>query len=197
MTKTSQKKPFYKRWLVWVGVIIAIFVIALILTPVPEETTPVNSDVVNKENKEKTEESVPSTPKEQIEKIIIDNIDEKTNMDNDRIVSIEDMSEGADWSYVLLTLNGSENFTNELTKSTLWSDSTEILEPISKMEGVQKIVLRWQLPLTDTNGNTSDVKVMTINLEREQLDKINWENFNGENYAKVSKDYFEHPVFKQ
>lgn len=197
MTKTSQKKPFYKRWLVWVGVIIAIFVIALILTPVPEETTPVNSDVVNKENKEKTEESVPSTPKEQIEKIIIDNIDAKTNMDKDRIVSIEDMSEATDWSYVLLTLNGSENFTNELTKSTLWSDSTDIIEPISEMEGVEKIVLRWQLPLTDASGNTKDIQAMIINLEREQLDEINWDNFNGENFVEVSKEYSEHPVLKE
>ncbi|TQR21833.1 hypothetical protein [Psychrobacillus vulpis] len=223
--KIKVKKPFYKKWWVW---LIAIIFIIAIVTPQEEEVTKeksiATSSEVKKEDKEKkaeeeakakekadaeekakkeaeekvkAEEEAKKTPVQKIESIIIDKIDKKTNMDNDRIVSIEDISEAQDGSYVIAKLNASENFTNNLTKTTIWLDSIEILEPISKLESTKKIVLQWQLPLTDAYGDTKDGQVMTIDLEREQLDKIKWDSFNGENFAVIANNYFEHPAFKE
>lgn len=176
--------------------------------PVVEETSEEKATREEKEAEEKViaeqkaleeakaEEEANKTPVQKIESIIVNKIDKKTNMDNTRIVSIEDISDLQDGSYVVATLNGNENFTNNLTKASIWNDSKEILEPISKLETTQKVVLKWQLPLTDTYGETKDGLVMTIDLEREQLDKIKWDSFKGENFSVIANNYFEHPAFK-
>lgn len=142
-------------------------------------------------------EEAKKTPIEKIEDIIVKELDKKTNMDNDTIISIEDISEKQDGSYIIAKLNASENLTNNLTRSGIWIDSADILEPISKLETTNKIVLQWHLPLTDAYGETKNGQVMVIDLEREQLDKIKWDNFNKENFSVIANNYFEHPAFNQ
>lgn len=145
----------------------------------------------------KAAEEAAKTPTDRITSIIVDKLDKKTNMDKDRIMSIEDISDLQDGSYILARLNATENFTSNLTKSSIWLDSKEILEPISKLETTNRIVLQWHLPLTDSYGETKDGLVMTIDLEKEQLDKIKWDNFNGENFSVIANNYFEHPAFRE
>lgn len=143
----------------------------------------------------KAAEEAAKTPTDRITSIVTDNLKKKTNMDKVRIIGIEDISDSQDGSYIIAKLNASENLTNNMTKSSIWLDSKKILEPISKLETTKKIVLQWHLPLTDSYGETKDGLVMTIDLEREQLDKIKWDNFNGENFSVISNNYFEHPAF--
>lgn len=143
------------------------------------------------------EEVVSMDPKSQIENIVSDKLKGKTNTDKERIVSVEKVSGENEPLYFVVTLNSSENFTTDMTKRTMWLDSKDILEPISKIENMGKIILHWQLPLTDTLGNVDDVRVMTINLEKKVLDEINWENFDVANFAVISESYFEHPAFKK
>ena len=143
----------------------------------------------------KAAEEAAKTPTDRITSIVTDKLKKKTNMDKVRIIGIEDISDSQDGSYIIAKLNASENLTNNMTKSSIWLDSKKILEPISKLETTKKIVLQWHLPLTDSYGETKDGLVMTIDLEREQLDKIKWDNFNGENFSVISNNYFEHPAF--
>jgi len=145
----------------------------------------------------KAAEEAAKTPVDRITSIVVDKLKKKTNMDKARIISIEDISDSQDGSYIIAKLNASENLTNNLTRTSIWLDSKEILEPISKLETTNKIVLQWHLPLTDSYGEIKDGLVMTIDLEREQLDKIKWDNFNGENFAVIAKNYFEHPAFRE
>ncbi|MEK5070763.1 hypothetical protein [Sporosarcina sp. FSL K6-1508] len=136
-------------------------------------------------------------PKSRIEKIVTDKLKNKTNTDKERIVSVEQLPEDDESLYFIVLLNANENLTNNLTRHSMLMDSKEILEPISKIKNMNKVVLQWQLPLIDSYGNTKDGLVMTINLERDALDKINWENFNVEKFPDVSKTYFEHPAIKK
>ncbi|MEK5070778.1 hypothetical protein [Sporosarcina sp. FSL K6-1508] len=146
---------------------------------------------------EEKEEDGSADPKSQIENIVSDKLKGKTNTDKERIVSVEKVSGENEPLYFVVTLNSSENLTTDMTKRTMWLDSKDILEPISKIENMGKIILHWQLPLTDTLGNVDDVRVMTINLEKKILDEINWENFDVANFAVISESYFEHPAFKK
>lgn len=144
----------------------------------------------------KAKEEANKTPLQKVEEIIIDKLGKKNNMDNDKISSMEDISEAQDGSYIIARLNADENLTNNLTKKGMWYDSIDVFEPISKLETTNKIVLQWQLPLTDAYGETEDGVVMTIDLERDQLDKIKWDNFNGKNFEVISNNYFLHPALK-
>lgn len=212
------KKPLYKKWWFW---LIIVVIIGGAIASGGEDTADSNKDKSksdssvetaanndkkdnkeqNQKDKEKTakkdtnKKDEPKTPQEKLENIIIDNLGKKNNMDKVRLANIQDLTEN-DSLYFVVTLNADENLTNKLTRSGILLDSKKILEPISKIENLNKIVLQWQLPLTDQYGNTKDGQVLVINLEREQLDKINWENFNVDNFENVSKTYFEHQAFK-
>lgn len=136
-------------------------------------------------------------PKSKVEKIIVDELKSKTNTDKDRIVSVELLPEEDESLYFLITLNADENLTPELIRHGMLTNSKKIIEPISKIENMNKIVLRWHLPLVDSYGNSKDTEVLTINLEKDALDKINWDNFLVEKFPDVANTYFEHPAIKK
>lgn len=213
--KKNSEKPFYKKW--WFIVLAAFLIIGFIGAELDSDdetkdgskkiatTAPVKADVKAEEKaiekaaaKVKAKEELESMdPKTRIEKIVTDKLKSKTNTDKKRIVSVEQLPEDDESLYFIVLLNANENLTSDMTKRSMWLDSKEILEPISKIKNLNKIVLQWQLPLVDSFGKTEDGLVMTINLERDALDKINWDNFNVEKFPDVSKTYFEHPAIKK
>lgn len=135
------------------------------------------------------------TPKEEITEIVVNELGAKTNMKNERIVSLTDMHE--DGTYFVIALNGNENFTSSTTKRGLQLDAATILEPISQISEIQKVVIQWYLPLIDASGNEVDTQVMIVNIERDSLEEINWDNFDVENFEVVSETYFEHAALKE
>ncbi|MFE4523991.1 hypothetical protein ACFRCQ_18095 [Cytobacillus firmus] len=206
MGKEKAKKPLLKKWWFWLIVILILAGIGNIIEepeaeqassqPKTEDTKAEPKKVEEKKPKEEKSEE-PKDPKSTVESILIKELGKETNMDNPRVVNIEDLSESPDALYFVATLNADENLTNKLTKTGILSDSKSALEKISKIKELKKIVLQWQLPLTDQYGNTEDGQVMIINIEREALDKINWDNFDINNFENVSTTYFEHPALKE
>lgn len=85
---------------------------------------------------------------------------------------------------------------NEGSKRTLLKNAAHIIEPISKIKGVEVIQLRFFAPLTDQYGKQTNEKVMFINMNRETLDKIDWKNFNYENIPDVANIYDQHKSMK-
>ncbi|MBS4191725.1 hypothetical protein KHA94_16165 [Bacillus sp. FJAT-49705] len=151
--------------------------------------------VEKKEEKEVVKKEEPKkelTLDEQIKEIVVDKIGKTNNMKKDRIV---ELSVDSDIAY--LKLNASENLSNNMTKKKMWMDSISILEPISKIESVKGVIIHWMFPLVDQYGNSEDVNVMAFNIEREELDKINWDNFLIENLPTVVNDYFEHQALSK
>lgn len=206
MGKEKAIKPIFKKWWFWLIVILLLAGIGnMIEEPEAEQVSGQPKTEEKKEEPKKTEKEKPKEekavepkdPKAKVESIFHKELGKENNMDKPRVVDIEDLSESADSLYFVATLNADENFTNNLTKTGILSKSADVLEKISKIKELSKIVLQWQLPLTDQYGNSDDGQVLIINIEREALDKINWENFNYENFAQVSTTYFEHPSFKE
>lgn len=150
------------------------------LTPEEQESLDKHMENINKNILEKD-----------VKSIVVEHLGETNNMKKDRINSIVVSEED---NGVLINLNASENFTVNMTKKGMWMDTIEILEPLHNLNKFDIILVNWYLPLVDTYGNESDSLVMSIDMNKETLDKINWENFLTDNLPNVADHYHNHPA---
>ena len=201
------KKPIYKRW--WFILVVIILILAVIGSMMEEEpatgdkdsSTEVSNEK-NNSNKEETqkdadkekedEPAAQGTPVERTTAFINDKFGE-TNTDKERIVSIGESNNAFE-----IVLNGDDNLTANLARAGMMSKSADIFEEVSKYEDIttDDISIGWMMPLIDQYGNASDQRVLNIRLSKETLAKINWDNFNYDNFEGVSETYFIHPALK-
>ncbi len=214
----KEKKPFYKKW--WFIAIIALLVIGAIGNALESDESKQKKEddklaleqkkeddklaIEQKKEDDKAkaqkiakEKKAAMTPKEKVVKIVTDKLGKTNNSKKDRIVEADVFEPGDGTRNIILTMNASENLTNNFIKRSMWMDSVDILEPLSKTEGLKNISIEWLYPLTDQYGNTEDKRIMMLNISKETLDKINWEDFNNENLPNVSTEYFEHPTLNK
>ncbi|MBK5446078.1 hypothetical protein [Peribacillus sp. TH24] len=110
-----------------------------------------------------TEEDTEEDPTESLK----DHIDYQLTEDNDfNIVNLEVNehmgTDIEDDKIVILTLSGSENLTAKMTANGLFEDSNVVFQSLFENTDVEEAVLFWQLPVTDSKGNTSDRNVLKI-----------------------------------
>lgn len=153
-----------------------------------EELTPEDKERINKNYQEIQRRIL----EDDIVQIINDTLGETNNLDKSTVESVE-VSEDK----IAISLNGSDNVTNNAVKEMMWMDSAKILELIEEESGSKDISVNWQFPLVDTYGNETDEVVMSFDLDRETLNKINWENFSSDNIPNISKNYYEHAAFNK
>ena len=80
-------------------------------------------------------------------------------------------------------------------KKQLLNDSKQILEKLSGLKDVSYVNLEWQGKLIDQSGNSEWKPVMRINVEKETLDNINWEDLNENDIENVADDYWQNEIF--
>lgn len=80
-------------------------------------------------------------------------------------------------------------------KKQLLNDSKQILEKLSGLKDVSYVNLEWQGKLIDQSGNSEWKPVMRINVEKETLDNINWEDLNDNDIENVADDYWQNEIF--
>ncbi|TES45502.1 hypothetical protein E2L07_20480 [Halalkalibacterium halodurans] len=80
----------------------------------------------------------------------------------------------------------------------MYRDTLDLLKEFDQLDSVDvnNVMFSWQVPLVDAYGNEDLGEVMRINLSGETLSKINFDNFNYDNFPIVSDEYWEHPVFE-
>lgn len=98
---------------------------------------------------------------------------------------------------VLITAEGKEGLSNNYTKKGMWTDTVSILKDLSNEKNISEITFFYKYPLIDAYGNEKKDTVMKINLNRDTLDKINFDNFPHDNLPKISNEYWEHPAFNK
>lgn len=130
--------------------------------------------------------------KKSVEEIIINTIGEKNNQEKDYIDIVE-----VENSNLKIVLNGSDNFSSNMIKGNMLMKSVDILKEIENEMKYQTISVNWKYPLIDTYGNKNDEVVLSFVLNRETLNKINWENFDYNNFKSVSTNYYEHPALNK
>ncbi|PGB24816.1 hypothetical protein COM06_20180 [Bacillus toyonensis] len=133
----------------------------------------------DEENKKvKFKESIEKTVKKTIGKSDVESVEINTNLDlpepNNKVVLL--------------------NLTNATDKILVWNDTTNILKELSKEKEIQKIIFVWKAELTDTYGNKKTDPVVKMNIDRETIDKINFDNFLYKNLPTVVSDYWQHPA---
>ncbi|MDP1457975.1 hypothetical protein Q8G37_16140 [Bacillus wiedmannii] len=133
----------------------------------------------DEENKEvKFKENIEKVVKKTIGKSDVESVEINTNFDlpepNNKVVLL--------------------NLTNATDKILVWNDTTNILKELDKEKKIQKIIFVWKAELTDTYGNKKTEPVVKMNIDRETIDKINFDNFLYKNLPTVVSDYWQHPA---
>ena len=157
---------------------------------------------VDKKAKEKTEKKdKKDKPKEEK----ADKKDEPTEelTDADRIKSVvakeisEDRIEDVTYfdGYTTLKIRAQDNLTANMIQRSMWIDAGDIFEALkdAKYDGTAAIMFMFEM--TTQYGETTDAKVMSIELSPETLNKIDFDNFDVGNFPDVSDNYFQHPSF--
>lgn len=187
----KSKKPFYKKW--WFITLAVFFVLSAIGAAfdngesgiAEEETQTVSKPVTKEEKKEKMKEV--KTP----DVIATEFIKKEfgTNKDEKKRAVISTTFENGIVEGVALQ----ETYWSPKTaKQSFITNSVKFMEKMKSLKEVTQATLVIQTPLTDQYGNVKNGEVMRVTMNRETLDKINFENFDAENLSSVADNYYEH-----
>lgn len=131
--------------------------------------------------------------KENLESSIINATSEKTNYKKKRIINTEITKDNV----VNIKLNSDESTSVKSTKESMLFDTNDVLKEIKKFKDIKKVNVWWYFTMVDKYGKKSDDAVLKIGMDRKTLDKIDFENFNPNNYKELSQSYWLHPGFNK
>lgn len=201
----KKKKRFYTRWWFWVLAIIVVTGIA----GGGEESSQEDKEKGDakpaatqpKTETEKAKVKQEKTTHEIVKEIIYDKLGKKTNTGEKRIVELQVNDNAgtmdANDKVVVAKLYADENLSTNFTRKGILMDSKKILESLFKQKNISDVTLLWQFALVDKYGKESVDTILKISLDRQTADKINWVNFDYNNFSSVATQYFEHPALRQ
>lgn len=153
-----------------------------------------------KRNETKKEETFEATEKN-IKLLVADELKEKGIEGTKKLDSLEIFDDvdknNKSIKTVLITLNGNDSLTKNMIKKGMLKEGEKLFPRIFEDRSVGRVLITWKFPLEDDKGNSSFRKVLSIQLERETADEINWKKFKYKNFPTVADSYFEHQVFKK
>lgn len=185
----NKEKVTDKQTLKLAGIGIICFFVSIAVTP-------------SSENSEKKVEETSGaitydvTSKDEVEQLVIDLLGDSSNTGDKRVESVN-IHEFEDETLIGLTLNSNENLTANMAKKGMLQDTAKIMEELRKHGYSGDFSVIWKLPLTDTHGNTSPGKVLSIDVAKDDFDRINYDNFDYNKLPNLSSNYFEHPSFNK
>ena len=199
------KKPFYKRW--WFITLVAIFIIGAIGGGDDEEsletTEAETEEVVEEQEPEEIEEVVEEEPEEEVEEEpepeeTYDNaFEEKANeIFGGRLqdVFVDEAGETTE-HYVGITSKLGAGWNEKTMRDSFYSDVVAMVSELQNEE-FDRLVFDATADMQDEYGNVKEMKVLTENLTKETVDKINFENFQSSNLPNVADAIFVHPAFQ-
>ena len=150
---------------------------------IPETLIKKLSDVnISTQTLEALTESITNTVKIDVSSIDIFD-DEKTEATGDKMITVN--------------ANASDNLTANLIRTSILTKSSDLLKGLQPRTDISQVCILWSFPLVDSYGNTSNQVVMKILVLKESLDKINFENFDWNNFPTISEDYYEHSALNK
>ncbi len=88
-----------------------------------------------------------------------------------------------------------EILSSKTAKKEMLIKTKDILKNIADKD-MEFINIEWQVELTDKLGNKEYGPVIRIDITKETLDKINWDNFDYNNLPEVADDYWQHQAIE-
>jgi|GEM_PF-1916413 len=107
-------------------------------------------------------------------------------------VKINENKEKEDGEIILIYLKGKDNFTVNMIRDGMLLQARDILAYLHGRNDISEICIFWSLPLTDAYGNTTESNVMKLALEKDSLQRINFDNFDWNNFPDIADSYYEH-----
>lgn len=98
---------------------------------------------------------------------------------------------------VIATLHGNDNLSNKMIKGGMQLASIKVFNTLFDLPDVEEVALLWQFPTTDSEGNSSLNTVLKITVTKATADRINWSEFDKDNFVKVADSYWEHPTLRK
>ena len=196
------KKPFYKRW--WF-ILLVVLVIGGALADGDEDTTSeeatadeTDTEVVADAD-EKTKEEVTAEEPEEVEaEDTYDNVfEEKANEifgENLQDVFVDEAGEATE-HYVGITSKLSGGWNEKTMRNSFYNNVVSVVSDLQNEE-FDRLVFDATADMQDEYGNVKEMKVLTVNLTKETVDKINFENFQSSNLPNVADAIFVHPAFQ-
>ncbi|HCF70791.1 MAG TPA: hypothetical protein DER33_04240 [Syntrophomonas sp.] len=171
------------------------------VAPVLTSKQNIEKTVKNEKNVDKKTNSSKQTEKtieQRIENTINTAVGKKTNTDKKRIVKLQVLgTEKEGKKLVLAWLNADDNLSNQMIRGGILMDSAKVFQSLFELPETEEVALVWVFPLVDVYGNSADEPVLKVRLTREIADKINWDSFDHENFAEISKQYWEHTALAE
>ena len=192
---------WYKNWKVWLSVVVILMLGALGDSDEPEvgaeDNEPEIEEVVEKEEpeSEKVEEKEP----EEVEaEDTYDNVfEEKANEifgENLQDVFVDEAGEATE-HYVGITSKLGAGWNEKTMSDSFYNNVVAVVSGLQNEE-FDRLVFDATADMQDEYGNVKEMKVLTVNLTKETVDKINFENFQSSNLPNVADAIFVHPAFQ-
>lgn len=116
------------------------------------------------------------SPEKRIEATIRASIEEKTNMDKDKIRDIQITSQYDGGWGVLVNFNANDNLSENLIEKGIWEDMTSIYKALyTQNDDVERATLFAYFDTTDKYGNSSESLVLKTSLYKPEAEKVNWD----------------------
>lgn len=136
----------------------------------------------------KTEsEIIPETTEQIIKRMVSTHFDENSYLS----VLIHD-----DNKTLEITAHAEDNLTTGMIRDGILLGMKDTLKDI-KSFNFNKVLIYIKFPVGDAYGNTSIKQVAFGFFKKEDIDKINFENFNCENIPNVATNYSQSPMFDE
>lgn len=195
MAKNDQKKPIYKKWWFW---ILGLFIVVAIFSP--------------SEDEEKEEAETPTQTEAEKEEVVSEDEEEVKEVTTTGLQGIFDQAgvNAFEEDYISTELNGEkdedsktvddvyikidlpENLTNNLIIKSFFEDTKELLEE-TKDVNYNTITVEAVANFVDQYGEESEGTAIKLDLDKSEVDKINFENFNSDNLANIATAFIIHP----
>jgi len=184
-----KKKPFYKKW--WVIALAVFFGLSIIVALTDGGLTEAIEEKEVVEVK-KEEVKVVKTPDFVTADFIKKNFG--TNKDEKKKAVVSTSFNNGIVEGVALEVT---YWSPATAKKDFLNNTKDYMEKMKSLKEVTQATLVIQVPLTDQYGNVENGEVMRVMMNRETLDKINFENFSVDDISNIADDYYEHAALSE
>ena len=192
---------WYKNWKVWLSVVVVLMLGALGDSDDPKVEAEPNEPEIEEvaEKKEPELEEIEEEEPEEVEaEDAYDNVfEEKANEvfgENLQDVFVDEAGEATE-HYVGITSKLSGGWNEKTMRNSFYNNVIAVVSDLQNEE-FDRLVFDATADMQDEYGNVKEMKVLTVNLTKETVDKINFENFQSSNLPNVADAIFVHPAFQ-
>ena len=100
---------------------------------------------------------------------------------------------------VVFILKMNDNLSKNFMLKGAYLNAKDIIKSVYAVAGdkITSYQFVFNFPLVDMYGNEEDGKVLSFDMSKETVEKINWDNITTDNLIALSENVFMHPDLKQ